>query len=159
MTNSALRKPNIIPNCAKNLSWMPNQMLHTEQNSKKWILKQKCRQAENNCSRNGMSSFVLSVWKCKIIIRSSFFTCISKSFIFIPCWRSWLLSSFKSFCTNSAAALFFCVRREAQTARYTTVLSSLGFPLGLFITPTRTPGLDFYSMSTQKEQYSRCDLY
>lgn len=71
------------------------------------------------------------------------FTWISKCFILVPCWRSWMLSSFRSFCTNSLAALFFRVRREAQIALYSTVLSSLGFPLGLSITPTRTPGLAF----------------
>ncbi len=97
---------------------------------------------------------LVEIWKKKNLIISELtkdrtallnpsFTCISKSFILVPCWMSWLLSSFSSFCTNSAAALFFWVRREAQIALYSTVLSSLGFPLGLSITPTRTPGLAF----------------
>lgn len=81
--------------------------------------------------------------KNKTVFFNSFFTCISKSFILVPCWRSRLLSSFRSFCTNSAAALFFWVRSAAHIALYTTVLSSEGFLLGLSITPTRTPRLAF----------------
>lgn len=81
------------------------------------------------------------------------YTWIRRSFILVLCWSSMMVSSFRSFCTNSVAALFFWVRREAQMARNTTVLSSLGFPDGLSITPTRTPGLAF-CMDARKQ--SKC---
>lgn len=77
------------------------------------------------------------------MLNLSLYTWIRRSFILVLCWSSMMVSSFRSFCTNSVAALFFWVRREAQMARNTTVLSSLGFPDGLSITPTRTPGLAF----------------
>lgn len=79
-------------------------------------------------------------------------TWISRSLILVPCWRSRLLSSFSSFCTNSAVALFFWVRRVAQIALYSNVLSSLGFPVGLFISPTRTPRSVFCSRTNRREQ-------
>lgn len=110
-----------------------------------------CMHAENTCCFIVTTSRLLQegqmfepkdlIWNVKLV--KTKLTCIPKSFILVPCWRSRLLSSFRSFCANSAAALFFWVRREAQTALYSTVLSSLGFPLGLSITPTRKPGLDF----------------
>lgn len=70
---------------------------------------------------------------------------MSSSLILVLRWRIQLLSSFSSFWTNSAAPLFFWVMRAAQIALYSNVLSSLGFPEGLFITPTRTPRPVFYS--------------
>lgn len=101
-----------------------------------------------------MNVIISELTKNRTALLNPSFTCISKSFILVPCWRSWLLSSFRSFCTNSAAALFFWVRREAQIALYSIVLSSLGFPLGLSITPTRTPGLAFCA-HTHTHKHSR----
>lgn len=80
----------------------------------------------------------VNIWMKSDFFKPSF-TWMRSSLILVPCWRIWLLSSFSSFFTNSAAALFFWVRRAAQIALYSNVLSSVGFPEGLFITPTRTP--------------------
>jgi len=38
---------------------------------------------------------------------------------------------------KSSVFLLLWVRREAQRARYRPLLSSVGFPMGLLITPTR----------------------
>lgn len=64
-------------------------------------------------------------------------TCLSKCLILVPCLRSSTFSSLRSFRVKSSVFLLLWVRREAQMARYRALLSSVGFPLGLLITPTR----------------------
>lgn len=96
-----------------------------------------------------LQSKIYHSWMNEFIFLSLTLTWISRSLILVPRWRSRLLSSFSSFCTNSAVALFFWVRRVAQIALYSNVLSSLGFPEGLFISPTRTPRSVFCSRTNR----------
>lgn len=91
-------------------------------------------QFKRRINRTNSCSVPLSPAKWSL---SALLTFKSRSLILVPCVRSCTVSSLRSFKVKSRVFLVLCVRKEAQIALYKLLLSSVGWSLGLLITPTR----------------------